>query len=48
MLFALTAVKVREWEGKSDFWAGLTVWVVKPRSNAFPFLVLEPPGYVSV
>lgn len=48
MLFALTAVKVKEWEERSDFWVGLTVWVVKPRSNAFPFLVLEPPGSISV
>lgn len=48
MLFALTAVKVKEWEERSDFWVGLTAWVVKPRSNAFPFLVLEPPGSVSV
>lgn len=33
ILFALIAVKVKEWEERSDFWVGLTVWVVKPNQG---------------
>ena len=42
MIFSVTAVKVREWEGRPGFWEGL-VYVANPRSNRkVPFLVLEP------
>lgn len=42
VLFALTAVKVREWEGRSDFWAGLTVWVVNQGQMHSLFWSLSP------
>lgn len=41
MIFPLTAVEVKEWEGRPGFWERL-VCVANPRSNRVPFLVLEP------
>lgn len=41
MVFSLTAVKVREWEGRPGLWEGL-VRVASPRSNTFLFWSLSP------
>lgn len=42
-IFSLTAVKVREWEGRPGSWEGL-VCVANPRSNTSLFWSLSPPG----
>lgn len=47
MILSLTAVKLREWEGRPGFCEGL-VCVANSRSHTFPFLVLEPLGSASV
>lgn len=46
LIFSLTAVKVREWEGRLGFQERLGRGA-NSRSNMFPFLVLEPPGSAS-
>ena len=46
LIFSLTAVKVREWEGRPGFRERLGHGA-NSRSNTFPFLVLEPPGSAS-
>ena len=44
LIFSLTVVKVREWEGRPGFWEGVGCRA-NSRSNTFPFLVLEPPPH---
>lgn len=37
MIFSLTAVKVKEWEGKPEFWAGLASTCGKPKVKYIHF-----------